>query len=397
MQRALQVTLLMLAWLAGCGGNLAPGSQPSDAGVDATGGSSGGSTDSGSSTQDAGVNPCHGGGTLCAGTCCAGVCTGARCLVTLATGFGPGGPIAVDSTSVYFSVPSTTRKPVPPPAAGSVMKVPVDGGAVVTLASGRQGLSAALAVDGPSLYWGEVAGLMQLPVGGGAPNLMAPGLAIDAGPGTTGLRVDDIAVGAAGVYTSTGVSIGPDAGASYSIVVVPVDGGAPWPLGWDPLLPGSLVLNATDAYWLGVWNPMYPEFDVFVAGAPLAGGAVTWITGAPFYPGAVAADAMNLYIAQNQPDAGPLFMQPTDGGEPVTVGTCGAGGIATDATSVYWIDSFDGSVVAMPLGGGTVVTLVTGPEGSNALGGGALAVDATSLYWIGTSSGTGVVMKLTPK
>jgi DNA-binding beta-propeller fold protein YncE len=61
-----------------------------------------------------------------------------------------------------------------------------------------------------------------------------------------------------------------------------------------------------------------------------------------------------------------------------------------DATSVYWANNGGGTVMKVPISGGTPTTLASGqttPWG--------IAVDATSVYW--TNYGGGTVMKLTPK
>jgi hypothetical protein len=66
--------------------------------------------------------------------------------------------------------------------------------------------------------------------------------------------------------------------------------------------------------------------------------------------------------------------------------------IAVDATHVYRTNNDEGTVMKVPLAGGTPVTLAVEPSCS---GVSAIAVDATSVYW--TNSGDGTVMKLTPK
>jgi hypothetical protein len=70
----------------------------------------------------------------------------------------------------------------------------------------------------------------------------------------------------------------------------------------------------------------------------------------------------------------------------------GAGSIAVDSTSVYWMTPY--AVMKVALGGGTPVTLA-GAGG----GGVALAVDSTSVYWaiealVNVSIGPGAVMKV---
>ncbi len=76
---------------------------------------------------------------------CAGTCTAGRCLVTLASGLHRPTAIAVDATSVYFTTEGTPANDIE----GAVMKVPIDGGAPLTLAlPGAVDTSAKLAVDG---------------------------------------------------------------------------------------------------------------------------------------------------------------------------------------------------------------------------------------------------------
>ena len=86
--------------------------------------------------------------------------------VTLASVAGGNGlgPVVVDSTSVYYSsygFGSTVE--------GAVMKVPIAGGTVTTLASGL-GEAISIAVDSSNVYWGDYYenNIVKIPTGGGA-------------------------------------------------------------------------------------------------------------------------------------------------------------------------------------------------------------------------------------
>jgi hypothetical protein len=66
------------------------------------------------------------------------------------------------------------------------------------------------------------------------------------------------------------------------------------------------------------------------------------------------------------------------GGTPVTLvsGQQDPWAIAVDATSLYWVDSGNGTVLKMPKAGGAVTTLASGQSAPLAI-----AVDGTSVYW----------------
>jgi hypothetical protein len=83
-----------------------------------------------------------------------------------------------------------------------------------------------------------------------------------------------------------------------------------------------------------------------------------------------------------------------DGGMPTMLasGQSGPGGIAVDATTVYWVNSGtkgknDGAVMKVGLDGDTLTTLASGQNYPSSI-----AVDATTVYWMNPQGGT--VMKV---
>jgi hypothetical protein len=108
--------------------------------------------------------------------------------VRLASGQGGvGRGIAVDGASVYW-----TRNGVGGAGNGTVMKMPVDGGAPTALASGTSNATA-IAVDARSIYWVsfDIGGgsLMRMPLDGGTPTTLA-----------SRVSPSDLAVDATNVY-----------------------------------------------------------------------------------------------------------------------------------------------------------------------------------------------------
>ena len=83
---------------------------------------------------------------------------------------------------------------------------------------------------------------------------------------------------------------------------------------------------------------------------------------------------------------------PLEGGTPITLASNQGNSnfIAVDATSVYWTNYGDGTVMQVPLGGGAPIVLASGQDSPADI-----AVDATSVTWV--NEGGGTVMRLTPK
>ncbi|MGD0530208.1 MAG: hypothetical protein ABSE49_34050 [Polyangiaceae bacterium] len=204
------------------------------------------------------------------------------------------------------------------------------GGSYTTLATGQTQVWG-VAADDEYVYWanqGANVGVYKAPVAGG------PATAL-----STAAQANAIIVSGGRVfYASTAAG----ADGSEGLMSIPVNGGTP-----TVLVPGP-------------------------SGASVA---------------AMAADCTNVYYATNNGIVGQV---PVGGGTP-TVLVSGMGflglQIAVDAARVYFVDNPSGTINAVPIGGGPVVTLATGQAGP-----GGIAVDASYVYWTSLSNRT--VMKL---
>lgn len=140
--------------------------------------------------------------------------------------------------------------------------------------------------------------------------------------------------------------------------------------------PLALVVDATNAYWLGeggVWR------------TPLSGSPRTRLATTPnSAPGsALAVDATSVYWLDAT-----IWKVATGGGAPVelvgpdcTAIDCGPREpIAVDATSLYYVAH--GNVMRVPIGGGTPIPLATGQSP------GAITSDGANVYWTDATSGT---------
>jgi hypothetical protein len=364
-----------------------------------TGSDSGGaatyfSADSGSDPgRDAGADDtgtCHTGQTSCNGMCLDSRAPGA-CIVALASGLNEVIAIAVNTTSVYWTAPMNDYGTAGP----SVMRVSVDGGTPVMVASG--GYPEQIALDDTSVYWTSWAGpmhedeqpnpqwlLMKAPLNGGSVATLWSGAS----------SLGGIAVNATDVYCASG-------GDEGSILKVATNGGAPTTITTGQDGTGGIAAEGTSIYWGGSYiNGEGQTTGGSVMKAAVAGGVTTTLTTAQDAPQNIVADAKNVYWTTY--DGGTVMQVPVGGGAPTTIasGQDGPDNLAVDGTSVYWTNLgaypfSNATVMKAPIGGGELTTIASGQSGPCSI-----AVDETSVYW-STADVTGAnpstVMKATPK
>jgi hypothetical protein len=343
------------------GGVDAPGGSGSSSGLGSESGASSSSGGSGSGSSSGG------------GAAECGAPPSYTILATVQPSFGVG--LAVDATSVYWYA-QTAPVVTDAGGGGAVMKVPLGGGAVTTLATG---FPTAMALGGSDVFW------------------------VEGGPNSSQATIESVPI-AGGTSTTIAIAIPPTAvasdgtnvywtdGAVGTVIKMPIGGAAPITLASQQENPVGLAIDAKSAYW-GVASAA--GVNGAIVKAPLSGGqaAVTLATGA-FLPADVAVDAANVYWSTVYGTQ--IFAAPIAGGAITTLASQqeNAFDIAADGTNVYWTSSGTvpgtSSVMKVPVGGGTPTALVCGLNVDLA----GITVDATSVYWLDHA---GDVLKLTPK
>jgi hypothetical protein len=296
--------------------------------------------------------------------------------VTLAGGQLSPYQLAIDGDSVYWANTGAGNADDI-----SVAKVPLGGGAVTVLVRGVP-TPRGIVVDSSRVYFAAgpdvglgsgPAGLMSVPLAGGAVSLVA-----------TGFVNDPIAIGSRGVY-----------GSSYSrdlLLEAPFGGGAAVALTPGDVLSGSDTTYgiAVDAHWI-YWTQWMDPTTVLKA--PIEGGAATTLTSAPGAGFGIAVDATSIYFATERG----IMKVALTGGPATTLSTSAGIGIAIDDAYVYFtnLGGGPGYVKKVAKSGGATTILWTAqaePWG--------IAVDATSVYWASgdlEGGANGTIMKLTPK
>jgi hypothetical protein len=339
------------------------------------------------------------GGTCLGGACscndgpsnCDGTLIGDRCLTILVPGdVALAMSVAIDNANVYWLSPSGA-----PDSAGSVGRVSKCGGTSDIISSAEYvdaDVAGCLASQGPDLFWAggtwDGAGIIgEVPSTGSAPpsrpvkngSLSPSAFAVDEdsiywtteGPPSRLTRTSRTAGSSTLIYEAgseliPGVALSQDSvfwtGGPGGVYAAPKAGGSPATLWYSRFnFAGYLAVNDSNAFWV-----VGDRSGEGILTMPLTGGLVTTLVAGEAV-GALTADSEFVYWAHPPPDLAPL----------------------------------GGSIRKVSVLGGTVTTIVSGPEagleyfdGWCNKAGTNIAVDAYSIYW---ATASGEVAKVTPK
>jgi hypothetical protein len=228
----------------------------------------------------------------------------------------PARGMAVDAANVYWA--NTIG--------GTVMSVPVGGGAPVTIAS-KQDHPHAVAVDTSNVYWATDISIMKAPLAGGAASVV-----------TMEHEPEALAVDERDVY----------AVAPFTIVGVAITGGPPRTIAFNPGNPTALALQGGSIFWTDDQNKRVMAMKLGSHhSTELASGAQGYrnlaVDEAYAYwtdtdAGMVSKVALHVYWTTRTA----VMQLALHGGTPRSLATDGHPvSIALNASSVYWLDEGD--------------------------------------------------------
>jgi sugar lactone lactonase YvrE len=298
--------------------------------------------------------------------------------------YGPGpqgAGLAVDSSYVYWTNSGESVMA----NSGSVVKVPISGGNLVTIAQSLNQPSG-LAINASSAYTGVnpstgTSSLIQIPLTGGPFSTLVQGQPY---------YVSSVAVSGSYLYwldtnTSTGT------GYAESVLVTNTSQTSDLAPGQDG--PVNIVSDSGFIYWTTASAVVKSSH----------GGTVTTLATSQYDPNGIALDQADQYLYfTNYSNAGTgkgsIARVELSSGTVTTIAPntqypkADQGfGIATDGTNVYWTTAGGGTVLKMAVSGGVVSTVASGYPNTSAI-----VVDGTSVYFT-TNGNMGTVTKLTPK
>jgi hypothetical protein len=274
---------------------------------------------------------------------------------------------------------------------GTVTRLPKDGGVPLILAM-EQTRPTSLVLDGGHLYWAnqgysrrpEKGTIVRMPLEGGEIETLANGL-------DSPLR---IAVSGQDVFWT---SIEDD-GLSGTVLRGSTSGAPPVTLATKQKRPLSIAVDGDNVYWAnqGHKRPSYFTDGSFVR-MPRGEGRKRWIVAKDqSMPGSIVLDETHVYWTTSLMEYtapfsnGAILRRPRGGGKttelvswPETVGF-----LAVDATHVYWLGRWDGSLFCLPKAGGEPEELMVGED--RIIGIDSLVMDEDFLYWtVGNSEQAG--------
>jgi hypothetical protein len=326
-------------------------------------------------------------------------------LSTVATGIGSPGALFVHGGYLYFTQVVTDSQ---------VNRVPLaDGGAVETVGP-SQPTPVGLAVDSNNVYvWsvGTFSGasslnnddgtVVQFPLDGGAALTLAQHMEVE----YDAPYLNSLAIDAKNVYWVEGAS-----GNDGSVMWAPIGSATPQPLYTNQYLPEAIATDGTNVYWAS-WGTFdatgHSNNDGTISQGPVTGGTPMVLASNLSAPASIAIDANNVYwtcVGQlgsdnlPAPNTGSVMQVPIGGGTVITLASAQPIplGIAVSGGTVYWTQyalSAPGLILSVPAGGGTVVPLVAGlPDPFS------ITVSGNTLYWSNSPSATGqgTILSLSP-
>ena len=178
---------------------------------------------------------------------------------------------------------------------GRVMKVALEGGEPITLATIPGSDPFAIAVDKTSVYWANGVNsndalVLKVGLEGGTPVTLAPGTR----------SVSGLAVDASGVYWAGHDTVGDAFGATIESFVrkVPLDGGDIITLATGTHMAQGLAIDRAGAYWTNSSTSQVvsaiPGTDGLVLGVPLAGGDTVTLGPDQDEPAAIATNGTTV-------------------------------------------------------------------------------------------------------
>jgi hypothetical protein len=289
-----------------------------------------------------------------------------------------------------------------------------DGGALLESVGPPQPTPVSLAVDANNVYVWSVGTfklsssinnhdgtVVQIPLGGGAPITLAQGMEVFYDSG----YLNAIAVDSKNVYWVAGAS-----GNDGAIMKAPIGGGSAVALYSGQYLPQAITTDGTNVYWAN-WGTFDAQGrsnnDGTIWQGSVNGGTPIMLASNQAGPSTMGLDAKNVYWvdlgklgADNFPalNSGSVVTAPIGGGNVTTIATAQSVpfSLLVAGGTLYWSEyglSAPGLIMSAPTNGGTVAPLVSGLNDPSAL-----AISGSTLYWTNANSSpnNGFILSLSP-